>query len=237
MSPPITGTGKGRRAAGRDRNDRGHRDPARSGMAREKGEGKTAPKGRSGKQSWKPGNVLSPVPAVLVSCGGTRGWKPNLLTIAWIGSICSEPPMLSISVRPERYSHEIIRATGEFVVNVPSLRQARAVDWCGVVSGRDTDKFAGAGLTPAPALKVGSPIVLECPLNIECKVQKSLELGSHTLFLAEVIAVQVSTAFVDARGKLGLEKGGLLAFAHGEYFELGRRIGRFGFSVRKNRKK
>ena len=143
--------------------------------------------------------------------------------------------MLSISVRPERYSYEIIRTTGEFVVNVPSLRQARAVDWCGVVSGRDTDKFAGSKLTPAPALKLGSPIVLECPLNIECRVRKSLELGSHTLFLAEVVAVQVSAALVDTKGRLGLEKGGLLAFAHGEYFELGRRIGSFGFSVRKRR--
>jgi flavin reductase (DIM6/NTAB) family NADH-FMN oxidoreductase RutF len=185
------------------------------------------------KQSWKPGNVLSPVPAVLVSCGGALGWKPNLLTIAWIGNICSEPPMLSISVRPERYSYDIIQATREFVVNVPSLRQARAVDWCGVVSGRNVDKFAGAGLTPAPALIVKSPIVLECPLNIECRVQKSLELGSHTMFLAEVVAVQVSSALVGAKGRLRLEKAGLLAFAHGEYFELGRRIGHFGFSVRK----
>ncbi len=186
-----------------------------------------------GKQSWKPGNVLSPVPVVLVSCGGALGWKPNLLTIAWIGSICSEPPMLSISVRPERYSYDIIQATREFVVNVPSLRQARAVDWCGVVSGRNVDKFAGAGLTPAPALIVKAPIVLECPLNIECRVQKSLELGSHTMFLAEVVAVQVSSALVGAKGRLRLEKAGLLAFAHGEYFELGRRIGHFGFSVRK----
>ena len=108
------------------------------------------------KQSWKPGNVLSPAPPVLVSCGGTQGWKPNLITIAWAGNVCSDPPMLSISVRPERYSYEIIRTTREFVVNVPSLRQARAVDWCGVVSGRNEDKFAGAGLTPAPALKVQS---------------------------------------------------------------------------------
>ena len=185
------------------------------------------------KRSWKPGNVLSPVPAVLVSCGGTVEWKPNLITIAWVGNVCSEPPMLSISVRPERYSHEIIRTTREFVVNVPSLRQVRAVDWCGVVSGRSVEKFAGAGLTPAPAQKVNCPIVLECPLNIECRVRKTLELGSHTLFVAEVVAVQVSSALIDAKGRLCLEKGGLLAFAHGEYFALGRRLGRFGFSVRK----
>jgi flavin reductase (DIM6/NTAB) family NADH-FMN oxidoreductase RutF len=187
------------------------------------------------KQAWKPGNVLSPVPAVLVSCGGERGWKPNLITIAWVGNVCSDPPMLSISVRPERYSYDIIKTTGAFVVNVPSLRQAKAVDWCGVVSGRSEDKFAVTGLTPSPALKVDCPIVLECPLNIECRVRESLPLGSHTLFVAEVIAVQVSSELIDAKGRLRLEKGGLLAFAHGEYFALGRCIGRFGFSVRKRK--
>ncbi len=185
------------------------------------------------KQSWKPGNVLSPAPPVLVSCGGTEGWKPNLITIAWAGNVCSDPPMLSISVRPERYSFEIIRTTREFVVNVPSLKQARAVDWCGVVSGRSEDKFAGAGLTPASSLKVHPPIVLYCPLNIECRVKESLELGSHTMFVAEVVAVQVSSDLLDGKGHLRLEKCGLLAFAHGEYFVLGRRIGKFGFSVRK----
>jgi len=192
-----------------------------------------AKKERIEKRSWKPGNVLYPAPPVLVSCGGTQGSKPNLITIAWAGNVCSDPPMLSISVRPERYSHEIIRTTREFVVNVPSAGQARAADWCGVVSGRDVDKFAGAGLTPAPALKVHPPIILECPLNIECRVKKSLELGSHTLFAAEVVAVQVSADLVDRKGRFCLGKCGLLAFANGQYFTLGRRIGRFGFSVRK----
>jgi flavin reductase (DIM6/NTAB) family NADH-FMN oxidoreductase RutF len=187
------------------------------------------------KHAWKPGNVLSPVPAVLVSCGGTRGWKPNLLTIAWTGNVCSEPPMLSISVRPERYSYEIIETAREFVVNIPSLREARAVDWCGVVSGRSEEKFSGAGLTPAPAVKVSCPIVLECPLNIECRVRESLKLGSHTMFVAEIVAVQVSAALIDAKGRLCLEKGGLIAFAHGQYFALGRCIGRFGFSVQKRK--
>ncbi|MHB8772236.1 MAG: flavin reductase family protein [Syntrophales bacterium] len=187
------------------------------------------------KKSWKPGNVLSPAPAVLVSCGATGGFKPNLITVAWAGNVCSEPPLLSISVRPERYSHGIIEKTREFVVNVPSLSQARAVDWCGVVSGRSEEKFAGAGLTSAPALKVGCPIVLECPLNIECRVRKSMELGSHTLYVAEVVAVQVTAALIDSRGRLRLEKGGLLAFAHGQYFALGRCIGRFGFSVQRRK--
>ena len=186
------------------------------------------------KQSWKPGNVLWPVPVVLVSCGGTRDWKPNLITIAWAGSVCSDPPMLSISVRPERYSHAIIQATREFVVNIPSPRQAKVVDWCGTVSGRNVDKFADTGLTPAKALKVRCPIITECLLNIECRVQKSLKLGSHTMFVAEVVAVQVSSTLLDTKGRLRLEKGGLLAFAHGQYFELGRCLGHFGFSVRKH---
>jgi flavin reductase (DIM6/NTAB) family NADH-FMN oxidoreductase RutF len=189
------------------------------------------------KQSWKPGNMLAPIPAVLVSCGNAEGSKPNLITIAWAGSVCSDPPMLSISVRPKRYSYDILQATREFVVNVPSVRQARATDWCGMVSGRRQDKFAATGLTPAPSLKVRCPIVLECPLNIECRVRKALNLGSHTLFLAEVVAVQVHAGLVDAKGRLRVEDAGLLAFAHGEYFALGRSLGRFGFSVRKHRRK
>jgi flavin reductase (DIM6/NTAB) family NADH-FMN oxidoreductase RutF len=189
------------------------------------------------KKSFKPGNVLAPVPAVLVSCGGTHGFKPNLITIAWTGSICSDPPMLSIAVRPERYSYGIIQATQEFAVNIPSLAQAYATDWCGMKSGRNVDKFAETGLTPAQASKVQCPIVLECPVNIECRVQQSLNLGSHTLFLAEVAAVQVSADLLDAKGKLRLEKAGLLAFAVGQYFALGRSLGRFGFSVKKSKKK
>lgn len=189
------------------------------------------------KISFKPGNVLAPVPVVLVSCGGTGPWKPNLITIAWTGSICSDPPMLSISVRPERYSHDIIVTTKEFVVNAPSLRQAKITDWCGMVSGRNEDKFAATGLNPAPALSVACPIVLECPLNIECRVQQALPLGSHTMFLAEVVAVQVSSTLLDAKGRLRLEKAGLLAFAVGQYFALGRSLGRFGFSVKKPGKK
>lgn len=204
---------------------------------------KTVPKltaeasGKIRKTSWKPGNMLSPVPVVLVSCGGAKGWKANLITIAWAGSVCSDPPMLSIAVRPDRYSHAIIKTTGEFIVNAPSTDQAKATDWCGVVSGRDVDKFAGTGLTPAPGRKVACPMVMECPLNIECRVRKSLELGSHTLFLAEVVAVQVSSELVDARGRLNLQRAGLMAFAHGHYFALGRHLGHLGFSVRKRKKR
>jgi flavin reductase (DIM6/NTAB) family NADH-FMN oxidoreductase RutF len=194
-----------------------------------------APLGRKPdrKQSWKPGNMLMPVPVVLVSCGGTGEWRPNLITIAWTGTVCTDPPMVSIAVKPGRHSHGIIASQREFVVNVPSVAQAQAVDWCGVVSGRDQDKFAGSGLTPSPALKVRCPIVRECPLNIECRVRRSLDLGSHTLFLAEVVAVQVTGALVDARGRLRLDQAGLMAFAHGHYFAIGRHLGHFGFSVRK----
>ena len=185
------------------------------------------------KLAWKPSTLLSPVPAVMVSCGGVGHWKPNIITIAWAGTICSEPPMLSISVRPERYSCPILRETGEFVVNVPSLRLARATDWCGVKSGRDTDKFAGAGLTPAPALRVRPPIIAECPLNLECRVRQTLELGTHVLFLAEVVAVQVTAELVDSKGHFRLEQAGLFAFAHGQYYALGRCLGHFGWSVRR----
>lgn len=185
------------------------------------------------KQSWKPGNVLAPVPVVLVSCGGTGDSPPNLITIAWTGTVCSDPAMLSISVRPERYSHGLITGAGEFVVNLPSQDQTRITDWCGVVSGRDHDKFAESGLTAAPAEMVGCPIVKECPVNIECRVTRRLPLGSHDLFLAEVVAVQVSAHLIDAKGKFRLDRAGLIAYGLGHYFALGRAIDHFGFSIRK----
>lgn len=189
------------------------------------------------KQSWKPGNVLSPVPVVLVSCGGSGEFRANLITIAWTGSVCSDPPMLSIAVRPERHSHAIIMATGEFVVNLPSLAQAKVTDWCGMVSGSKVDKFAESGLTATPATRVGCPIILECPVNIECRVTQRLELGSHDLFLAEVVAVQVSSHLIDEQGKFRVEKAGLIAYGLGHYFPLGPAIDHFGFSIRKKQNK
>lgn len=185
------------------------------------------------KQSWKPGNVLSPVPVVLVSCGGSGGIAANIITIAWTGSVCSDPPMLSIAVRPERHSHGIIKADGEFVVNLPALDQVRITDWCGMVSGSKIDKFAESGLTAAPATQVGCPIILECPVNIECRVTQRLELGSHDLFLAEVVAVQVSSHLIDEQGKFRIDKAGLIAYGLGHYFPLGPAIDHFGFSIRK----
>jgi flavin reductase (DIM6/NTAB) family NADH-FMN oxidoreductase RutF len=189
------------------------------------------------KQAWKPGNVLAPVPVVLVSCGGGEGARPNIITIAWTGSVCSDPAMLSISVRPERYSYGLIESSREFVVNVPTSRQAKITDWCGMVSGSRVDKFAEAGLTPVPALQVACPIILECPINIECRVRQLLPLGTHTLILAEVVAVQVTAAFLDPKGKFRLDRAGLLAYGLGQYFALGAEVGSFGFSVRKPKRR
>lgn len=189
------------------------------------------------KQSWKPGNVLSPVPVVLVSCGDGRNWAPNIITIAWTGSVCSDPPMLSVSLRPERHSYQIIKESGEFVVNVPSRDLARITDWCGMFSGRKVDKFAETGLTPAAGLQVKCPIILECPINIECRVRETLVLGTHTMFVAEIVAVQVTASLLDAKGHFELEKAGLMAYGIGRYFALGPVIDNFGFSVRKKKRK
>ncbi len=182
---------------------------------------------------WPGSTQLAPVPAVLVACGGSKGWKNNLITVAWAGIACSHPPMLSVAIRPERYSYRIIRETEEFTVNLPSADLVRQTDWCGVVSGRDHDKFAESGLTSLPSEKIASPIVAECPLSLECQVKQVLELGVHHLFIAEILAVQVSERLIDAKGRFQLEKDGLLAFAHGHYYNLGECLGHFGFSVRK----
>ena len=195
-----------------------------------------AGQGPIAKAAWKPGNVLAPVPVVLVSCGGTAEFRPNIITIAWTGTVCSDPPLLSISVRPERYSYDIIAGAGEFVVNLPSVEQTRVTDWCGVVSGRDHDKFAECGLTAAPALEVACPIIAECPVSIECRVTRCLELGSHHMFLAEVAAVQVTADLIDAKGKFRVDRAGLIAYGLGHYFPLGEAIDHFGFSIRKQEK-
>ena len=148
------------------------------------------------KESWKPGTLIYPLPAVLVSCGATPG-EYNLLTVAWTGTVCTDPPMCYVSVRPERHSYGIIRRTGEFVINLTTRGLARAADWCGVRSGRDYDKFREMGLTPGKALKVAAPIVEESPVSIECRVRQVLELGTHDMFLAEVVAVQVDADYID----------------------------------------
>ena len=186
-----------------------------------------------GKLIWPGSTQLAPVPAVLVGTGG-NGFKNNLITVAWVGIVCSTPAMLSISVRPERYSYAALEQTREFTVNVPLASQAAAVDWCGVVSGRDHDKFAEQHLTPVPGSRIAAPLVQECPLNLECKVKEIIKLGSHDMFIAEIVAVQVSEEFIAESGRLDLERcGGVLGYAHGHYFNLGACIGHFGFSVRK----
>lgn len=185
------------------------------------------------KQSWKPGNMLYPVPAVLVSCRDKKG-NDNVLTVAWAGTICSDPAMLSISVRKERYSYPMIKESGEFVVNLTTRELVRATDYCGVKSGRDEDKFAAAGLTKGEAEKINAPIIMESPLNLECRVVNVLELGSHDMFLAEVVNVQVSDEYMDEKGGFHLNDAKLLAYSHGEYYALGEKLGTFGYSVRKH---
>lgn len=184
------------------------------------------------KQSWKPGNMLYPVPAVLVSCRDKKG-DDNVLTVAWAGTICSDPAMLSISVRKERYSYPMIKESGEFVVNLTTKELVRATDYCGVKSGREEDKFAAAGLTKGEAEKINAPIIMESPVNLECRVVNVLELGSHDMFLAEVVNVQVSDEYMDEKGGFHLNDANLLAYSHGEYYALGEKLGTFGYSVRK----
>ncbi len=185
------------------------------------------------KRSVKVGTMIYPLPAVLVSCGATPE-EYNLLTVAWTGTICSDPAMCYISVRPERHSYEIIKRTGEFVINLTTEELARAVDWCGVRSGRDYDKFAETGLTPEKAEKVAAPVVGESPVAIECRVRQVIPLGSHDMFIAEVVNVLVDERVIDDEtGKFELERAGLLAYSHGEYFALGKALGHFGWSVRK----
>lgn len=184
------------------------------------------------KQIWKPGNMLYPLPAVMVSCK-RPGEKPNIVTVAWAATVCSEPPMLSVSIRPERYSHEIIMETGEFVVNLTTKQLARATDYCGVKSGRDVDKFKEIGLHEQPSTVIAAPGIAESPVNIECKVVESKLLGSHTMFIAKVVSISVDDSYMDEKGKFHLNDTDLMAYSHGTYRELGSEIGTFGFSVKK----
>ncbi|MCI9237050.1 flavin reductase family protein [Lachnospiraceae bacterium 50-23] len=186
-----------------------------------------------GKQIWKPGNMLYPLPAVMVSTADTKG-ADNIITVAWTGTVCTDPAMLYISVRPERYSYHMLRESGEFAVNLTTEKLAGAADWCGVRSGRDVDKWKEMKLTRGKAEKlVYAPVIAECPVNIECKVTEVKELGSHHMFLAEVLAVQADERYMKDSGKFELNRTGLVAYSHGEYFTLGKDIGRFGYSVKK----
>lgn len=186
-----------------------------------------------GKQIWKPGNMIYPLPVVMVSTADKSG-KANIITVAWTGTVCTNPAMLYISVRPERYSYGLLKDSGEFVVNLTTEKLKKATDWCGVKSGRDVDKWEAMHLTQGKASKLQyAPIIEECPVNIECTVTEVKELGSHHMFLAKVEAVQVGEEYLDEKGRLQLGKAGLLAYSHGEYLTLGKSLGTFGWSVRK----
>ena len=261
-------SGKKPKQPGRDASGKKPEQPGRDASGkRSKQPGRQAP---GSKQVWRGGNMLYPVPAVMVSCA-RKGERPDIITVAWAGTVCSNPPMVSISIRPQRYSHDIIEETGEFVINLVTEKLARACDWCGVRSGRDTVKFTAeaevqrdeaasvekareetAEMTAAGRDRKGkleaapekltagkascleaAPIILESPVSLECRVKQKIELGSHDMFLAEVVCVDVDEAFIDSKGRLDLDSAGLIAYSHGTYFGLGKKLGTFGYSVRR----
>ena len=186
------------------------------------------------KQNWKPGNMLYPLPAVMVSC--QRGnERANIITVAWAGTVCSDPPMISISVRPERFSHDIIADSGEFAVNLVTDKLVRACDWCGVRSGKDHDKFKEMHLTEYRSEFINAPAIAESPVNIYCRVVKTEKLGSHDMFIAEVKGVTADDSYMDQKGRFDLTSTGLIAYSHGEYFTLGKKLGKFGYSVKKHK--
>lgn len=186
------------------------------------------------KQYWKPGNLLYPLPVVMVSVGDMD--KPNIITLAWAGTICSDPAMVSISIRKERASYPMVKESGEFVINLVTEDLIRACDYCGVKSGRDVDKFKEMKLTPLKSQHVGAPSIAESPVNIECRVTEVKELGSHDMFIAEVVGITVDDKYMNENGKFELNSTNLVTYSHGEYFLLGKKVGKFGYSVEKPKK-
>ena len=186
------------------------------------------------KQEWKPGNMLYPLPAVLVTVGDIDGEK-NIFTVAWAGTVCTNPPMVSISVQPKRYSYEFIKRTGEFVINLTTEELAYATDYCGVKSGRDEDKFAALSLHTSRATFVKAPLLDESPVSIECKVRRIEELGSHHMFIADVLSVHADDKYLDKENRFRLSDSKPIVYSHGEYFGMGKNIGRFGYSVKKKK--
>ena len=187
------------------------------------------------KETWKPGNMLYPLPAVMVSVTDGQG-NDNIITVSWTGTICTNPPMVYISVRPSRYSYEMLKKTGEFVINLTTEELAFATDYCGVRSGRDVDKFKEAHLTKEPAQFVKAPMIKESPVSIECRVTEVKELGSHHMFLAEVLAVHAQQEYIDKNNKFQLNKAKPIVYSHGEYLGTGKSLGTFGYSVKKRKK-
>lgn len=187
------------------------------------------------KLQWRPGNMVYPLPAVLVSCGSTAD-EYNVFTASWTGTTCSDPPACYVSIRKERHSYDIIKKNMEFVINLTTEELAYATDWCGVKSGRDFDKFKEMKLTPVKGEKVSAPIVVESPVNIECRVTQIIPLGTHDMFMAEVVNVQVSAEFLDEKtNAFDIAKAKLIAYSHGQYFKIGEEIGKFGWSVKKKK--
>ncbi len=187
------------------------------------------------KISWKGGALTAPIPPALVTC--SDGERDNVLTVAWTGITCTQPPKTYISVRPSRFSYNIIKESGCFVINLTTEALVRAADTCGVRSGKDVDKFSLCGLEKEPAFHVACPLIAQSPLSLECKVEKIIPLGSHDMILADIVGVDVDEELIDGAGKLRLDKAGLCAFAHGEYFAVGKKLGFFGFSVKKKKKR
>lgn len=187
------------------------------------------------KQSWKPGNMLYPLPVVMVSAADKEG-RDDIITVAWAGTVCTNPPMVSISIRPERYSYHMIRETGEFVINLATEELAFATDYCGVKSGRDVDKFKETGLTREKAEKVKAPMIAEAPVSIECKVKEIRELGSHHMFIAQVAAVHADEKYMDEKNRFDLNRARPIVYSHGEYLGTGKKLGTFGYSVKKAKK-
>jgi flavin reductase (DIM6/NTAB) family NADH-FMN oxidoreductase RutF len=185
------------------------------------------------REYWKPSNLLYPVPAVIVTSADGEG-HTDMMTAAWAGTVCSDPVMVSVSIRPSRLTHDYIEKTGEFVINLTTRELAYATDWVGVKSGRDVDKWKEMNLTPLPSQKVSVPGIKESPVCLECVVRQKLELGTHDMYVAEVLSTDVDTSLLDEKGRLDLEKADLIAYSHGEYFTLGEKLGKFGFSVKKN---
>jgi len=189
------------------------------------------------KQNWKPGTMIYPLPAAMISCGSSPE-EYNIITVSWVGTICSDPPMCYISVRPSRHSHDIIKRTGEYVINLTTEALARATDWCGVRSGRDYNKFDEMRLTAGKATLVKAPLIEESPVCIECRVKEIIPLGSHDMFISEVVNVKADDQYLDTvTGRFDMQQAGLLAYSHGHYYELGKKIGKFGWSVEKKKRK
>ena len=188
------------------------------------------------KAEWRPGNMLYPLPVVMVSVADEEG-HDNIITVAWAGTVCTNPPMVSISVRPERYSYKMLTDTREFVINLTTEKLAFATDYCGVKSGRDVDKFKELRLTREKASHVGVPMIGESPVSIECRVREIQEYGSPSVFTADVLAVHVDTAYMDEKGKFDLASANPIVYSHGEYYGLGKKLGTFGYSIKKKRKK